>query len=101
MIHSSISIANENVSECVVAGTMASPMCSVAIYLTSPPDVIVIVIAVLLTFSQILAIPKSQISGSPFPVCGQLLFYESGVNVGFTSGETSTFFYAHSVKRLS
>ena len=99
VMHSSISIANENVSECIVAGTVASPMCSVAIYLPLPPDAMVTAIAVPLTFSQILAIPKSQIYGSPFPVHGQLLRCEPDVNEEFTSGETSTFLYPHSVSQ--
>ena len=64
-------------------------MCSVATYLTSPPDVIVIVIVVPSTFSQILTIPKSQINGSPFPVRGQLMYCESDLNLKFTSGESS------------
>ena len=101
VMHSSISIANEYVSECVVAEILLFSMSSGAEYLTISPDATVFEVRFSLTSSEIFAIPKSQICGSPLPVRGQLLFCEPDVNMELTSRETRTFFYAHSVKRLS
>jgi len=101
VMHSRISIANENVSEWIVAERSPFLRSSGAEYLTKPPDATVIEIVLSLTSSTILAIPKSQTCGSPLPVCGQPLVCGSDVNVGFTSGETSTFFYVPSVNRVS
>jgi len=69
VMHSSTSIANEYVSECVVADTLLPSMSSMAKYLTGPPDDIVFEI-VFSVSSTIFAIAKSQTSGSPLPVCG-------------------------------
>jgi len=66
VMHSSINIANEYVSECVVAGTSLVSMSSGAEYLTTSPDDTVFEVAFLLISSEILAIPKSQTCGSPF-----------------------------------
>ena len=65
MMHSSINIANEYVSECVVAGTPPPSMSSMAEYLTTSPDDTVFEIVFSVISSTILAIAKSQISGSP------------------------------------
>ena len=66
--HSSISIANEYVSECVVAGTLLFSISSGAEYLTTSPDDIVFEVAFSFISSEILAIPKSQICASPLQV---------------------------------
>jgi len=65
VIHSSISIANEYVSECVVADILLFSMSSGAAYLTISPDVTVFDVKFSLISSEIVAIPKSQICGSP------------------------------------
>ena len=52
-------------------------MSSGAEYLTTSPDGIVFGVPLSLNSSEILAIPKSQICGSPFPVGDQPLFYET------------------------
>ena len=84
-MHSSISIANEYVSECVVAGILLFSMSSGAENLTMSPDVTVFVVMFSLMSSEIFAIPKSQICGSPLPARGQSLFCESDTNVELTS----------------
>jgi len=84
-MHSSISIANEYVSECIVAGTLLSSMSSGAEYLTTSPDDTVFEIVVSLISSTILAIPKSQICGSPLPMCGQSTFRGPDASAEFTS----------------
>ena len=71
VMHSSTSIAYEYVSECVVAETLLFSMSSGAEYLTTSPDDTVFEVAFSLISSEILAIPKSQICGSPLLVCGQ------------------------------
>jgi hypothetical protein len=101
VMHSSISIANEYVSEYVVADILLFSMSSGAEYLTISPDVTVFEVKFSLISSEILAIPKSQICASPLSVHGQPLSRKSDVNVELTSEETRTFFYAHSVKGLS
>ena len=84
-MHSRISIANEYVSECVVGEALLSSMSSGAAYLTICPDVTVFVTKFSLIASEILAISKSQICGSPLPVRGQPLSRESDVNMELTS----------------
>jgi len=71
VMHSRISIANENVSELVFAVSSPFLRSSGAEYLTKSPDDTVFEIVLSLTSSTIFAIPKSQICGSPLPVCGQ------------------------------
>jgi hypothetical protein len=100
VMHSSISIANEYVSEFAVGGTLVSSISSGAEYLATFPDDIVFEIELSLLSSPILAIPKSQICGSPLPLCSQLLFRRWVENEEFTSGEISTFLCAPSVGRL-
>jgi len=77
VIHSSISIANEYASEYVVAGALLFSISSGAEYLTISPDDIVLDVAFSLTSSEIFAIPKSQICGSPLQVRSQRPSYES------------------------
>ena len=66
VMHSSISSANEYVSEYVVGETLLSSMSSVAPYLTTSPDDTVFEIVLSVISSTIFAIAKSQISASPF-----------------------------------
>jgi len=68
VMHSSINIANEYVSECIVAEARLSLMSSGAEYLTVTPDDTVFEIVLSLASSTIFAIPKSQICGLPLPV---------------------------------
>ena len=76
MIHSSISNANEYVSEDVVAGKLLCSMSSGAAYLTSAAgDLVCDTVSSLSRDSwKTLASPKSQICGSPYPVYCQPLF---------------------------
>ena len=81
VMHSSISIANEYVSEQVVGRKWVSgwvtvkrfmsPRSSGAEYLTPSPDDTAFGPVLSVISSTIFAIPKSQISGSPLPACGQ------------------------------
>ena len=66
-MHSSISNANEYVSDCIVAGMSAVSMSSGAEYLTKPPDDTVFETEFTLISPEIPAIPKSQSCGSPLP----------------------------------
>ena len=84
-MHSSISIANEYVSECFIAETLLLSMSSMAEYLTASPDAPVFVAALSVISSMILAIPKSQINGMTLPVCGQPVVREPDVNAERTS----------------
>jgi len=63
--HSSISIANEYVSEGVVAEALLFSTSSGAEYLTTSPDDTVFEIECSLISSTIFVIPKSQICGTP------------------------------------
>jgi hypothetical protein len=75
--HSSISIANEYVSECVVAQKSLFSISSGAAYLTIAADDNVLEIVFSLGSSTVIpAIPKSQICGSPLSARVQLLFRE-------------------------
>ena len=74
VMHSSISIANEYVSECVVAKTVLFSMTSGAAYLTIAADDTVFEIVFSFISSMILDIPKSQICGSP--LCNVNLYVE-------------------------
>lgn len=87
MIHSSITIAIEYMSECIITGTMPPSMSSVAEYLTTSPDDAVFDILFSVISSTIFAIQKSQIRGSPLPECGEPVVCGSSVNVEFTSGD--------------
>jgi len=60
-------------------------MSSGAAYLTISPDVTVFEVKFSLISSEILAISKSQICGSPLPVRSQPLSRESDVNMELTS----------------
>ena len=104
VIHSRTVIANENVSEFIVVGTLFPSMTSGAVYLThserSVDHVSEFTSAPL--SSMIFVIPKSQIRGSPLPTHGQLIVRRTYcVNDKLTSWEISTFFYATSVGGLS
>ena len=92
VMHSSIIIANEYVSEWVVAGALLSSMSSMAEYLTMSPDDTVFTVVFSVISSTIFAILKSQINGSPLQRRGQPVVGGSDVNMEFTSGEMSTFF---------
>ena len=72
VMHSSISIPNEYVSEAIV-GTVSPSKSSGAEYLTGFPVPVPVAVVDMLpsTSSDILAIPKSQICGSPLVLCGQ------------------------------
>ena len=85
VIHSSISIANEYVSECFVAETLLPSISSMAEYLTASPDAPVVVTVLSVTSSMILAIPKSQINGMALPACGQPVVRKPDVNAERTS----------------
>lgn len=61
VIHSSIIIANEYVSDCLVVGALLTSMTSGAPYLTIASDGPDFETALLLASSTIPAIPKSQI----------------------------------------
>ena len=84
VMHSSISNANEYVSESIVGRAPFISMSSGAAYLTPSPDDTVPTVTFSLVSSVILAISKFQIRG-----CGPSSFVK-----------TSTFFFAHSAKRL-
>lgn len=100
VMHSNISIANENVSEAVV-GEVFPRRISRAEYLTAPPDSSIEVALAALP-STIVAIPKSQISGFPLQAGGQPeVTGRWDVNMELTVQETSTFFCASSADRLS
>ena len=100
VMHSSINNANEYVSECIVGETLLVSTSSVAPYLTISPFDNVFEIVPSVISSTILAIAKSQISGSPFRVWSVRSSW-AGVNVRPTSRETNTFFYTPEVSRLS
>ena len=72
-MHSSISSANEYVSEDIVARKSLCSMSSGAIYLTFATGDIV-KLSVSRDPWKTFAIPKSQICGSPYPAYRQLLF---------------------------
>lgn len=73
MIHSSINIANENVSDSFVGEALVSSMSSGAANLISSLDVTVFDLELSPISSTISAIAKSQTSGSPLPASGQPL----------------------------
>ena len=73
MTHSSISSANEYVSEDIVAGKSLCMMTSGAAYRTSTAGDFVDENLSLWDLWNTFAIPKSQICGSPFPIYCQLL----------------------------
>ena len=68
VIHSSISSANEYVSECLVMKKLLCSMSSGAAYLTFVAGDIVFDTVFSWVSWKIFAIPKSQICGSPLPV---------------------------------
>lgn len=68
MIHSTISIANEYVSDSFVAEVSVASRSSGAANLTKSPDVIDLEDVVPLMMPEIVAISKSQTSGLPLPL---------------------------------
>lgn len=98
VMHSSTSIANEYVSESVVAWTPKRSMSSGAEYLTKSPDTVFDIVFSAAS-SMIAAIPKSHICGSPLHLMISLRLAECERRP--TSGEIRTFFYAPSADSIS